>query len=117
MRKMIEAVWSKERRDDQSAHHPARKRGKADRRHGEESPLPSTLSRPKPSLTRAEEEKGDLQIAKRVMKENRKALRELSEIGEGITADKARDGEGAESQKANASRHPVKSGKKARTRG
>ena len=117
VRKMIEAVWGKERRDDQPAHHPARKRGKADRTHGEESPLPSTLSRLKPSLTRSEGEGGDMEIAQRVMKENRKALRELSDFGDGITADKARDGKGVGSKKANASRHPVKSGKKARTRG
>ncbi len=49
VRKMVEAVWSKESRRDKPARRPARKSGKADRTQGDELALSSPLTGPIPS--------------------------------------------------------------------
>lgn len=41
VRKMVEAVWSKETREDKPARRPVRKSGKADRTQGDKLALPS----------------------------------------------------------------------------
>jgi hypothetical protein len=50
VRKMVEAVWSKESREDKPARRPVRKSGKVDRTQGDELALSSPLTVPAPSL-------------------------------------------------------------------
>ena len=78
VRKMVEAVWSKEIREDKPARRPARKSGKADRTQGDELALPSPLAGPIPSPMREAEEQKHLELARAVMKDNREALHQLA---------------------------------------
>lgn len=95
LRKVVEAVWSKESRKDKPARRPARKRGKA-----------------APSPMRDAEEEKDLEIARRVMKDNREALHELAgsvpdiediprrKVKSGITTEVVREVEGTKLRRA-----------------
>jgi len=78
VRNMVEAVWSKEIREDTPARRPVRKSGKADRTQGDELALPIPLAGPVPSPRREAEEEMDLAIARGVMKDDREALHELA---------------------------------------
>ena len=87
VRKMVEAVWSKEIREDKPARRPVRKSGKADRTHGDELALPSPLPGPGPSPMREGEEEKDMEIARGVMKDNRASLHELAAQDAGRNSD------------------------------
>ena len=142
VRKMIEAVWSKEIREKKPSRRPVRKSGKGDRRHGDALALPSPLHGPEPSPIREGEEQKDMEIARGVMKDNREALHELAaqdagrklldlagsaldaediprgkaKSGHRITTETVREVEDAKLRKAIASRPPLRGGRKAKTR-
>lgn len=78
VRKMVEAVWSKEIREDKPVRRPVRKSAKADRTQVDELALPSPLAGPAKSPMREADEEKDLEIARGVMKDNREALHELA---------------------------------------
>ncbi len=96
MRKMAEAIWGKESRKDKPARRPARKR----------------VGKSSPSPIREAEEENDLEIARRVMRDNRGALHELAEsvpdiediprrkVKSGITTEMAREVEGTKLRRA-----------------
>lgn len=97
VRKMVEAVWSKEIREDKPARRPVRKSGKADRTQGDELALPTHLAGAVPLPMREAEEQKDLAIARGVMKDNREALHELaSQDAGGELLDRARSAPGIE---------------------
>ena len=80
VRKMVEAVWSKESREPSPARRPAGKSGQAARAQRGDLALSKLLlgPAPPPSPMREAEEEKDLEIARGVMKDNREALHELA---------------------------------------
>ena len=112
VRKMVDAVWSKEIREDKLASRPLRKSGKADRTRGDELAMPSLLAGQAPSPMREAEEEKDLEIARGVMKDNREAPHELASQDAGR---ELLDLAGSAPDIENMTRRKAKSGRRATT--